>query len=199
MEPEFLSENYWQERYNLHDTGWDMGVVSPPLKAYVDQLTNKDMAILIPGCGNSYEAEYLVQQGFTNVTVIDIAQGPVNRLNKALGEEGRKWCTVIKADFFEHKGQYDLIIEQTFFCALNPDLRGKYAQHMTELLKPGGKIAGVLFNVVFEKPGPPFGGTTEEYQNLFSSNFNILKLENCYNSHPKRQGNEAFVTFQLPK
>ena len=81
---DFLSADYWEERYKLHDTGWDMGEVSPPLKAYFDQLTNKDVAILIPGCGNSYEAEYLVQQGFTKVTVIDIAEGPVERLNKVL-------------------------------------------------------------------------------------------------------------------
>jgi hypothetical protein len=49
--------------------------VSPPIKAYIDTLKNKDIAILIPGCGNTYEAAYLLlEQGFTNVTVIDIAQ-----------------------------------------------------------------------------------------------------------------------------
>lgn len=195
---DFLSESYWQERYDLHDTGWDMGTVSPPLKSYVDQLTDKNFAILIPGCGNSYEAEYLVSQGFTNITVIDIAQGPVDRLNKVLGETGRQFCNVVKADFFTHSGQYDLIIEQTFFCALNPDLRKKYANHMLELLKPGGKIAGVLFKVIFEKPGPPFGGTIAEYKNIFEPGFNILKMEDCYNSHEKRAGNEAFIIMQKP-
>ena len=30
-------------------------------------------------------------------------------------------------------------------------------QHMHSLLKPGGHLAGVLFNVEFEKEGPPFG------------------------------------------
>ena len=33
----------------------------------------KNISILIPGCGNSHEAEYLLSQGFTNITVIDIA------------------------------------------------------------------------------------------------------------------------------
>jgi hypothetical protein len=46
-----------------NETGWDLGQVSPPLKAYIDQLTDKNLRILIPGCGNSYEAEYLLEKG----------------------------------------------------------------------------------------------------------------------------------------
>ncbi|MDO8993629.1 MAG: SAM-dependent methyltransferase, partial [Daejeonella sp.] len=49
-----LNESFWNERYRLNDTGWDLGHVSPPLKTYIDQLTDKNLRILIPGCGNSY-------------------------------------------------------------------------------------------------------------------------------------------------
>ena len=45
---DFLSKEYWEERYATGETAWDMGIVSPPLKAYFDQLTNKDLSILIP-------------------------------------------------------------------------------------------------------------------------------------------------------
>ena len=51
---------------------------------------------------------------------------------------------VILGDFFEHTGQYDLIIEQTFFCAIDPKLREKYVAQSSALLKPSGKIIGVL-------------------------------------------------------
>ena len=195
---DFLSGDYWQERYKAHDIAWDMGEVSPPLKAYFDQIENKELKILIPGCGNSYEAEYLVNSNFTNVTVIDIAEGPVQRLNNVLGESGRSKCHVIQADFFAHEGQYDIVIEQTFFCAIDPVLRKQYVDHMYQLLKPGGKIVGVMFKTPFEKAGPPFGGTTAEYSSLFSEKFQILKLAGCYNSHEKRIGNEVFVVFQKP-
>lgn len=60
-----LDEFYWNTRYQTNDIGWDIGSVSPPIKAYIDQLTNKQLRILIPGCGNTYEAEYLLQQGLT--------------------------------------------------------------------------------------------------------------------------------------
>jgi hypothetical protein len=38
-------------------TGWDLGWYLP-IKNYIDTLKDKDIAILIPGCGNTYEAAY---------------------------------------------------------------------------------------------------------------------------------------------
>jgi SAM-dependent methyltransferase len=72
-EMQTLDQTFWENRYVLNETGWDLGEVSPPLKAYIDQLTDKNLRILIPGCGNTYEAEYLLNNGFTNITVIDIS------------------------------------------------------------------------------------------------------------------------------
>jgi methyl halide transferase len=53
-----FNDQYWSERYEKSQTGWDVGNVSPALKDYFDQLTDKSISILIPGCGNAYEAEY---------------------------------------------------------------------------------------------------------------------------------------------
>ena len=69
-----LSEGFWENKYKKNKTGWDLGEVSPPLKTYFDQLTNKNLKILIPGGGNSYEAEYLFKNGFKNVYVVDISE-----------------------------------------------------------------------------------------------------------------------------
>ena len=44
--------NYWEERYQKQDTGWDIGTISTPLKEYIDQLTDKKCRILLPGAGN---------------------------------------------------------------------------------------------------------------------------------------------------
>ena len=188
-----LGKEFWNNQYIAQSTGWDLGQVSPPLKAYIDQITDKNIKILIPGCGNSYEAEYLLQQGFTNVNVIDIAPELVERLKSKF--KSNLHINIILGDFFEHSGEYDLILEQTFFCALDPSLRRKYVEKMANLLKSDGKIAGVLFSKIFEMTGPPFGGTKEEYQELFKDKFNFKIFEPCYNSYEKRLGNELFVVF----
>ena len=189
-----LDGNFWNDRYRSNETGWDLGQVSPPLKGYIDQLTDKNLRILIPGCGNSYEAEYLLEKGFKNITVIDIAPELVERLKSKF--QSNQNINVVLGDFFTHKAEYDLVLEQTFFCALDPKLRKNYAEAMEPLLVRGGKLAGVLFGKEFETQGPPFGGTDIEYLALFSDAFYFRTFEPCYNSIPKRAGSELFVILE---
>jgi methyl halide transferase len=189
-----LNDSYWSDRYQKNQTGWNIGYVSTPLKAYFDQLTNKNLRILIPGCGNSYEAEYLLKNGFTNITLIDISEVLVKDLTKKLLPSSEN-CKVFHQDFFEHLGQYDLIIEQTFFCAIDPTLRQNYISKMQELLAPKGKIVGVMFDVNFEG-GPPFGGSKAEYEASFKPFFNLKTFESCYNSIEPRAGNELLVILE---
>ncbi|MFM2299291.1 MAG: hypothetical protein RIR98_899, partial [Bacteroidota bacterium] len=75
-----LGENYWNNQYESGKTGWDLGMASPALVKYIDTLQNKQSRVLIPGCGNAYEAQYLLDQGFTDVTLIDIAPALVEKL-----------------------------------------------------------------------------------------------------------------------
>ena len=189
---EFLSQDYWNNRYEAEETGWDLKTISPPLKAYIEQLTDKNLRILIPGCGSGYEAEYLLKQGFQDVTVIDFAPLAVEKMKSYMIDYQN--INIICADFFRHTGKYDLILEQTFFCALNPDLRTNYVQKMSELLVENGKLVGLLFGVQFSKK-PPFGGSREEYLTLFSDIFKINLLEPCYNSVKPRQSSELFFNF----
>jgi hypothetical protein len=193
-----LGKEFWDERWKLKETGWDMKLVSPPLKAYVDTIVNKEVAILIPGCGSAYEAEYLLENGFTNVTLIDISPTLVLSLLEKLKKYAGKELTVICGDFFKHYGQYDLILEQTFFCALSPGMRKAYAEKMHSLLSESRKLVGVLFNKEFEK-GPPFGGNKEEYLALFADHFEIEKMEDCYNSITPRAGAELFIELKKKK
>ncbi len=59
-----------------------MYIISTPLKEYFDQLTNKEIRILILGGGNSYEAEYHHKLGFKNVFVIDYTPTALSNLKK---------------------------------------------------------------------------------------------------------------------
>lgn len=188
--------NYWEQRYQDNDTGWDMKQVSPPLKSYIDQLDDKDLKILIPGAGNAYEAEYLFSQGFRNVYVVDIAQSPLNNLQKRV--PNFPTLQLLNLNFFDLKQQFDLILEQTFFCALPPNKRPDYANKMHQLLKPKGVLTGLFFDFPLTENGPPFGGSKKEYLNYFEPLFDVKTLERCYNSHPKRQGKEFFFEFIKP-
>ncbi|MBK8340522.1 MAG: methyltransferase domain-containing protein [Flavobacteriales bacterium] len=186
-----LDRTYWETRYANQETGWDTGAVTTPLKEYFDQLTEKGLRILIPGGGRAYEAEYLHRAGFTNVHVIDLTDAPFNDLLARCPEFPKAHLHV--GDFFAHKGQYDLIIEQTFFCALDPAMRERYVEHMHTLLKPGGQLVGLLFNDPLNADRPPFGGDREIYLPLFSRRFPDLRLDPCHNSIAPRAGRELWL------
>ncbi|MEI6594568.1 MAG: methyltransferase [Bacteroidota bacterium] len=192
-----IDKQYWNNRYKTHQTSWDMGNISDPLKNYFDQLKNKNISILIPGCGNAHEAEYLIQNDFSNITLIDISELVVDSLKKKFEQyisEGK--MKILCGDFFELDEQFDLIIEQTFFCALDPSLRKKYAEKMNTLLGDNGKLSGVLFSFPLTTEGPPFGGNKEEYQNYFATLFQIQTMEPCYNSIQPRQERELFFVLK---
>ena len=189
-----LTKEYWENRYLQNETGWDVGEITTPLKEYFNQLTNKNIKILIPGGGNSYELEYLLSLGFSEVYVIDIVKKPLENIQKRIPTVASD--LLIHGDFFEIEDSFDLIIEQTFFCALNPELREKYVQKMHSLLKDNGKIIGLLFQFPLTEQGPPFGGSKSEYENLFKDQFTIKKLETAYNSIKPRENNELFFIFE---
>lgn len=189
-----LNKEYWENRYLSQDSVWDVGKITTPLKEYIDQLESKTLKILIPGVGNGYELDYLISQGFTNVHVIDLADTPLANIKKRNPEFPDNH--LIQGDFFQLNDTFDLILEQTFFCALNPELRKDYATKMYELLKPEGKIFGLLFDFPLTSEGPPFGGSKEEYLDLFSEKFNIKTLETAYNSIIPRAERELFFIFE---
>ena len=186
-----LDGNYWDDRYKNKETGWDIGYPSPAIVNYAEESIAKNASILIPGCGNAHEAKALLDKGFSQITLLDIAPTLVEKVSKEFA--GSPHIQIICQDFFQHRGQYDYIIEQTFFCALNPSLRYNYVQQMHTLLKSKGILAGLLFKREFVQQGPPFGGNQAEYQQLFESQFDILQLTDSTNSIPQREGNELFL------
>ena len=185
---------FWQERYKANQTGWDLGQVSPPLQTYFDTLTDKSVRLLIVGAGNAHEARYLHELGFTNVHVLDIVPSVLNNFAKANPTFDPK--RLICHDFFDvHTlglGQFDIIIEQTFLCAIDPNRRDEYARQVHRLLANKGRLVGVLFDCEFES-SPPFGGSMAEYRALFEPYFDIETMERCYNSVKPRAGRELFI------
>lgn len=192
-----LNETYWTHRYLANQTGWDIGYPAPAITHFMDQLTDKSLKILIPGCGNAYEAAYLWENGFKNVYLLDLSDLPLKKFatkNPDFPQE-----QLLQHDFFDLDLSFDIVIEQTFFCALNPKLRPGYVKKMTKVINHGGCLTGLLFNDPLYEDHPPFGGNKEEYLQLFKDDFEILKMETAYNSIPPRQGRELFILMQPKK
>lgn len=194
MKKNKLDKDYWENRYSKDETGWNIGYASTPIEKYISQLQDKSIKVLIPGAGNSFEAELLWNKGFSNTYVLDFAKQPIENFKNRVSTFPQK--QLLHQDFFELNQTFDLIIEQTFFCALNPNLRKQYVEKMFQLLNPKGKLAGLLFDFPLTESGPPFGGSFNEYETAFSKYFKIKTLERATNSIKERQGKELFFIFE---
>jgi methyl halide transferase len=186
-----LDQSYWTARYEQNQIGWDVGQATAPIKQFLDQVEDKSIHILIPGAGNAHEAAYAWENGFKNIHVLDFSHFPLETFQKQYPDFPKD--QIHHQDFFQHALQYDLILEQTFFCALPVRMRKDYAKKIHSLLKQDGLLVGVMFNRIFEHDGPPFGGTVDEYQSYFEDYFEILTMTPCHNSIPPRAGSEIFI------
>ena len=191
-----LDSAYWRKRYKHDQTGWDIGHPNYGLIEEVKSRFPKTMKILIPGAGRAYEAEALWESGYLNTYVCDWAPEAFEKLGEsevlveAFPNEKEAKSRLIVGDFFKLEDSYDLILEQTFFCAIDPAQREKYVEQAAHLLKPLGKWMGIFFDCHFPTAGPPFGGDEATYRTLFEKHFNITVLERFEGSIEPRSGKE---------
>ncbi|TAH27050.1 MAG: SAM-dependent methyltransferase [Cytophagales bacterium] len=186
---------YWNNRYLDKNTPWNLNQATNPIENYIKQLKRKDLRILIPGGGMGHEAALLFHLGFHNTYLLDFAEEPLMKFKSIHPYFSKN--QILCMDFFDLKLKFDLVIEQTFFCAIEPCLREKYTSTMSKILNPKGKLVGLLFNDFYNNSHPPFGATKSEYLNYFSAYFEVKYFDICYNSVESRKNKEFF--FNLVK
>ncbi|MEO9531632.1 MAG: methyltransferase domain-containing protein [Crocinitomicaceae bacterium] len=196
-----MEKEFWENRWQTKETQWDIGYASPAIKFYFQTLSNHDLKILIPGCGNAYEAEEIYNLGFKNLYIIDVSESAIASFKARCPSFPED--QIICGDFFdseilENTAPFDVIVEQTFFCAIHPSMRDDYCLQMSKLLKPEGVLIGLLFDM--DKPdGPPFGGRKPEYQQRFEKCFNSVNIQPCKSSIEPRAGKEFWIEMKSPK
>ena len=188
---EGYSQEDWQRHYDEDDLGWDLGHVAPPFVDLLESNAIFPCKTLVPGCGRGHEVIFFGENGF-DVTAVDYSIGAVNHLNSVILERKLN-IRVLNLDFFEldstHDCLYDLLIEQTFFCAISPSQRPLYVETVARILQKGGMIAGLFYHTEKEG-GPPFNTTRQDIIKHFSGLFEIRELTQAKNSAEKRKGKE---------
>ena len=185
---------FWDSRYRAGRTPWDFGGVPEALRRWLGRAEGPGR-VLIPGCGSGYEVRAFAEAGW-EVTAIDYAPAAVERARRALGEVlGRK---VLHGDFFGHDfgpGQFDLVYERTFLCALPPERWPAYAARMAELLRGGGQLAGTFFYGTNDDP-PPHPLTAATAEAILGPRFIRTADEAVSDSLPMFAGQERWQVWE---
>ena len=106
------------------------------------------------------------------VLAIDFSDAAIEAARRELGPLSR---LVKKADFFGlQEGQFDLVYERAFLCALPRALWPAWGTRVAELVRPGGELAG--FYYLDDNPrGPPFGISREGLHELLGKRLRCNK------------------------
>ena len=189
---------FWEDIYLENDTGWDLKGVTPFFDSISNELIQGKVCIL--GCGRGYDAIMFAEKGF-DVTAVDFAPTPISELNK-LAIQKSVIITTVQDDIFslveKFPDTFDYVIEQTCFCAIDPNRRKEYEILVRTILKPGGKLVGLWFPLdkSQKEGGPPFGTTIYEVKSIFNSGWKIEKENFPSQSVEPRKGREKLIIFK---
>jgi len=192
------SFQFWEDIYFADDAGWDLGGITPAIESIADTITPGKVCIL--GCGRGYDAVMFAKKGF-DVTAVDFAPSAI----KAVRNLAKKSDVVVQAiqdDIFsltpEYSKTYDYVIEQTCFCAIDPNRRTEYERLVKLLLKSGGELIGLWFPLdkTMEDGGSPWGTTVDEVKSIFNNGW-IIEDEGFLDLSIKtRKGREKMIIFR---
>ena len=182
------SAEFWDEAYRAELDGWDMGTATP---VFVDLLNRhgRDFTAIggpdysrrpvapkaaLPCCGRGYDAALFADHGF-DVTAIDFSAEALEHLRDHTIT--RPALRTVQADLFsldaDFDGAFDLIVEFTCGCGIDPARRTVLVEVMNRILVPGGHVMLLLFPVDGRPGGPPFAIDVDEWKTLMWPYFDL--------------------------
>lgn len=192
------SPDYWTSAYtDVARPGWELEEPNPALVTALPPLKLQPMRILVLGAGSGNDAAYLASIGH-HVTAVDFSDEAIDRAQKKYSQQLN--LKFVKSDLFslpvDYVGAFDMIVEHTCFCAIDPERRSEMIKVWRRCLTDIGHILAIFFTI--DRPnGPPYGATEWELRERMKKGFRPLYwMRLRHQSHPSRQGMETLVYAQ---
>jgi SAM-dependent methyltransferase len=171
--------DFWQRLYDTGGSLWNLGTATPAFVKFLHEPTTpKPGRMIVPGCGQGYDALLFARHGF-EVVGVDFAESAVVAARRSAERQGVRNAEFVQADLFalppEWNGTFDYALEYTCFCAIDPARRAEYVDVIARLLKPGGTLFALFYPIRAGADGPPFLVSEDEIRRLFSPAFVIME------------------------
>jgi len=204
MDPEF-----WRERWREGRIGFHEGRPNDLLTDHAEALGPAGR-VLVPLCGKTEDMAYLASLGH-EVVGIELAEpaveaffrehdlSPTSARRGALVERSAGGITLLQGDFFDTRpedvGAVTALYDRAAIVALPPELRPRYAAHLSTLV--GDDKAGLV--IAFEYPqekmeGPPFSVSEAELRRYFPS---VKRLAERPTDGPQSRGSGISMVERL--
>lgn len=149
------TKQHWNEIYNrkkMENLSWFQA--EPKLSLDFIRQLNLDLSasIIDVGGGDSLFVDYLLEMGFTNISVLDISESALNRAKKRLGDKANlvNWI-VADVSKFTTKDKFDFWHDRAAFHFLTKDDQiSDYIKIAQDCINP----SGLMLIGTFSENGP---------------------------------------------
>ncbi|WP_097458773.1 thiopurine S-methyltransferase [Mangrovitalea sediminis] len=188
-----MEHEFWHARWAQNQIGFHQDSINAYLQAHWRALAvTGDEAVLVPLCGKSHDMWWLHDRGHP-VLGVELSQiackdffeegqctatvRPDPRFTIFAHDDLQLWC----GDFFnlteEDLSSIKLVYDRAALIAFPPEMRRRYVDHLTRILKPGARI--LLITIEYPQDamqGPPFSVRGDEIEQLYGRDYHIERL-----------------------
>ena len=137
--------DYWERSYRSGEMGWDIGRSTPIFDQWI-KTCKEPLLICVLGAGNGWDAIHFASRGHA-VTAVDFSESAVKNMQSSV-EKYRIKIDIRHMDIFNlHQmftNHFDVVLEYTCFCAIDPLRRRDYLEMVYDILKPNGELFATL-------------------------------------------------------
>ena len=189
----------WQKAWREGRTPWDAGGSPPALRSLLTRNLVPSGRILVPGCGAGYDLATLAREDreIIGVDLSEDARDAFVRSHRAL--PGRVVYEVVDFFAYDPGEPFDFVWDYTFFCALDPEERPRWADAMARMLNSSGTLATLLFpfeDPLSDREGPPWPVNAGLVADLLDETFEAIEVPEVERSHRGREGRERLALWR---
>lgn len=181
----------WKQSWKDDNIGFHRSTPNPSLCRYV-HLLDKAETILVPLCGKTLDMHFLHQKGH-HVYGVELVQKAIHDFFHEWNVEPRinndhsqyEKITIINRNIFDVQPEdiptVDGIFDRAALVALPTRIRMQYAAHILSLLKEGGSLLLITYDMPRpQEQGPPFSVRKNDTPALFAAAASVELLEEIH-------------------
>ena len=141
----FNTKEHWENIYKtkqLNEVSWYQPKPETSIEIFNGFNLPKNANIIDVGAGDSFFVDYLLDNNFINITVLDISENAINRAKKRLGNRSKKvkWIIANSATF-KSSETYDFWHDRAAFHFLTKaEEISSYIKNLNKNLTSSGKL-----------------------------------------------------------
>ena len=198
-------KTHWETIYRTKkstDVSWHQPKPITSLNFISELKLKKDAKIIDIGAGESFLADFLLAEGFTDLTILDISEEALDHARSRLAEKAKtlKWITADISHFVPEE-KYELWHDRAAFHFLTDETQVQnYLNTLEKSINPGGFV---ILGTFSEKGPTKCSGleikqySISEMSSLMTDSFQKIHCENIDHITPSGAvQNFTFCSFQ---